>query len=181
MAEVHAMVALLRGINVGGKNKLAMAMLRDIAAECGFGGALTHLQSGNLVLASDDVEPSEVAARLTAAIEAKTGLDIPIIVRTSDVWTRVVADNPFPAAAADGRTLHVVFLAGPASAAVNALDALAFAPEELAIRGAEIYLHLPDGIGRSKLAQTLMRIDNARTGTVRNWNTIAAVADLLSK
>ncbi len=177
--EMKAVVALLRGINVGGHNKLPMAQLREIAADCGFDGARTYVQSGNLVLPDVPGAIEEVAPTLTDAIRRATRLDVPVIARTASAWTDVVAANPFIAAADEGRTLHVVFLAGAASAAVRGFDASRFAPEELVVSETEILLRVPNGIGHSKLAQAVMRLDNANSGTVRNWNTVLAIAALL--
>lgn len=168
-------IALLRGINVGGHNKLAMARLREIAADVGFVDVRTYIQSGNLV-ACTDLHPEVVGDVLAVAIREATGLQIPIIVRTAQQWTDVIAANPFPDAPDPGTRVQVIFLAAPSSAALQAFDASGFAPESLAIVGSEIYLHLPDGMGRSKLAVAVNRLADASTGTARNWNTVLEVA-----
>jgi uncharacterized protein (DUF1697 family) len=137
-------IALLRGINVGGKNKLAMADLRSIAAEAGYPTRVTYVQSGNLVLPSVPAgKVGSVAAVLHAGIAERTGLDIPVITRTASEWRAMIDANPFPDAAADGTKLHVIVLDGPASSKLKAFDALPFAPEELSVREREVYLSLP--------------------------------------
>jgi uncharacterized protein (DUF1697 family) len=90
----------------------------------------------------------------------------------------VIAANPFPDAPDPGTTVHVVFLSAPSSAATQAFDASGFAPELLEVVGSEIYLHLPSGMGRSKLAVAVNRLPDAGAGTARNWNTVLAVARL---
>jgi uncharacterized protein (DUF1697 family) len=177
MASNNTLIVLLRGINVGGKGKLPMAQLRDIAEGIGLEQVRTYIQSGNLV-ASTPLAPSTVAKRLRSAIHEATDLDVPIIVRTTDEWRAVVDDNPFPHAASIGTTLHVTFLDGAAPDELVAFDASEFAPEEFAVVGSQLYLHLPDGIGRSKLAVKLHRLPGASTGTARNWNTVLELADL---
>jgi uncharacterized protein (DUF1697 family) len=171
-------IALLRGINVGGHNKLPMAQLRDIATDVGFNDVRTYIQSGNLV-ASTDLEPEQAGDVLAAAIREVTGLQIPIVVRTAQQWADVIAANPFPDAPDPGTRVHVVFLSAPSSAAIQAFDASGFAPELLEVVGSEIYLHLPDGMGRSRLAVAVNRLPDAAAGTARNWNTVLRIAGLV--
>ncbi len=168
-------IALLRGINVGGHNKLPMAQLRQVAADVGFIDVRTYIQSGNLV-ASTDLDPEVAGDVLAVAVREATGLRIPIIVRSAQQWADVIAANPFPDAPDPGTEVHVIFLPAPSSAAIQAFDASGFAPESLAVVGSEIYLHLPDGMGHSLLAVAVNRLADARTGTARNWNTVREVA-----
>jgi uncharacterized protein (DUF1697 family) len=170
-------IALLRGVNVGGHNKLPMAQLREIAAEAGLTEVRTYIQSGNLV-ASTDLDPESVAAVLAGAILTATGLTVPVIVRTAQRWSDVIAANPFLDAADPGRHVHAIFLPAPATEAVTTFDAAAFAPEEVVVAGSEVYLHLPDGMGRSKLAVAVNRIPEIAVGTARNWNTVLKLATL---
>lgn len=171
------MIALLRGINVGGHNKLPMAQLREIAAVVGLGDVRTYIQSGNLV-ASTDGDPVTVGPELAQAITSATGLTVPVIVRTIDQWTALVEANPFPDAAESGTHVHVICLPMPASESLRTFDASGFAPEEYAVVGSEIYLHVPDGLGRSKLAIAVNRLPDAAAGTARNWNTVQKLAEL---
>lgn len=181
MSDPVSVVVLLRGINVGGKNKLAMADLREIAADCGFEGARTHVQSGNLVLPATDGDLASIGGALGEAITRRTGMEIPLILRTADEWNAAVAANPFPGAADDGRTLHVIFLDASAPDELCEFDAAPFAPDAMEVRGSEVYLHLPDGIGRSKLAAKVARLHGASTGTARNWNTVLELAALTAE
>ena len=177
MTNPNTVIALLRGLNVGGHNKLPMAQLREIAADVGFTDVRTYIQSGNLV-ASTDLDAEAAGDLLAEAIRSATGLAVPVIVRTARQWSDVVAANPFPDAADLGRHVHVVFLPAPATEAVRAFDATVFAPEEVVVAGSEVFLHLPDGMGRSKLAVAVNRIPEVAAGTARNWNTVLQLATL---
>ena len=172
--KTTTVIALLRGINVGGKNKLAMADLRSIASDAGFAGATTYVQSGNVVVPSVPVGDADgVAATLGAAIEQRTGLTIPVITRTVGEWQSMIDANPFPEAAADRTKLHVVVLDGPVAAALADFDATKFAPEALAAGERVVYLSLPGGMGRSKLAVALQRVATRAVppGTgARSWH-----------
>ena len=109
-------IVLLRGINVGGKNKLSMADLRAAAESAGYADPATYLQSGNLIVR--DVAASKVgrvAGAIHDAIVESTGLDVPVITRTADEWQAIIDANPFPDAAADGTKLHLVVLDGRAT------------------------------------------------------------------
>jgi uncharacterized protein (DUF1697 family) len=170
-------IALLRGINVGGSNKLPMAQLREVAGSAGLSDVRTYIQSGNLV-ASTAGDVSDVGPALATAIETVTGLRIPVIVRSSAQWSVLVAANPFPDAAEPGTHVHVICLPTPAGDGVRAFDASGFAPEALVIVGSELFLHLPDGMGRSKLAIAVNRIPEVASGTARNWNTVRRLAEL---
>lgn len=181
MEPTRTVIALLRGINVGGRNRLAMADLRSMADNLGFSGAATYLQSGNLILPNVAAERVDFAAALTDEIRRVCGLEVPVITRKASEWARVVADNPFPEATVDATKLHVVFLDGPATYAVHRFDGADYRPEELAVTESEIYLSLPNGMGRSKLAAALARVDNASAGTTRNWKTVSALAELATR
>jgi uncharacterized protein (DUF1697 family) len=170
-------VALLRGINVGGRSMLPMARLRQAAAECGFGAVRTYIQSGNLVFTSPD-PPATVSARLAAAVAAAGGPQPRVALRTRDQLAAVVAGNPYAERAVEARQLHVAFLVEDAEPApLDGLDLDAFAPEALTVAGRETYLFLPGGIGRSKLAIALDR-PKSTAATVRNWRTVTTLLEL---
>ncbi len=138
----------------------------------------TYIQSGNLVASTDSGIRTVSDRRSLAAVESTTGLEIPVIVRTAEQWSGLVVANPFRDAADPGKHVHVVFLPAPASPAIGAFDASAFAPEAMVVSGSEVYLHLPDGMGRSKLAVAVNRLPDVAAGTARNWNTVRQLAAL---
>jgi uncharacterized protein (DUF1697 family) len=168
-------IALLRGINVGGRARLPMAELRGIATGLGFTDVATYIQSGNLIL-SAPATGEEVAERLHEAIATATGLEVAVTTRTRYEWGHMIAANPFPVGTDDGKKLHVIFMARPPGDAYASVDPESYAPERYAVVGREVYLWLPNGIGRSKLAAAISR--SGEPGTARNWNTVLRVAEL---
>lgn len=170
-------VALLRGINVGGKNKVPMDGLREVfSRELGFDDVRTYIQSGNVVFRG----PDEVAVdsdRLAAAVNDRFGLGIVVVVRTAAQLRDALAADPFPDA--DRSQVHIGFMSRPPqAAAVEQVDRVAFVPEEFAVRGRELYLHLPNGQGRAKLPAALDRRLKVPT-TARNWRTVTALVELV--
>lgn len=170
-------VALLRGINVGGHNKLPMASLRAIATECGFGDVQTYIQSGNVVFTSP-LGAAKVAITLHDAILAETGVDARVVLRTAVDLANVVADNPFLARSADEKMLHVSFLYEQSTPTLAAVDAEVYSPDEVEVIDAHAYLHTPNGFGRSKLATESVIRKLGIQGTTRNWRTVTTLADM---
>ena len=164
---------MLRAVNVGGRNKVAMGELRSLLESLGHTDVSTYIQSGNVVFtAAAPVEP----AVLEAAIADRFGLAIDVVVRTAAELRQVVAANPFPDA--DLSTLHVGFMVRePTPGALGALDHERFRPDEFAFHRCEVYLHLPDGMGRAKLPGYLDR-QLKIPWTARNWNTILKLLEL---
>jgi uncharacterized protein (DUF1697 family) len=172
---VPTYVALLRGVNVGGHNKLPMARLRELGAEIGE-DVQTYLQSGNLVLRSTS-KAADVRAALEQRLAAELGKPATALVLNAAQLRRVRDANPFPDER-DPRKLHVVFLVErPPAARLKAFDPAAWAPEELRVVGTTAYLHLPDGLGRSKLAAAVAKLLGV-AGTARNWRTVEALVEL---
>lgn len=171
-------IALLRAINVGGNHPIAMADLRDVLVAAGCEDVTTYIQSGNVVFTHPEAATAHLAASLEQRIAAATGFDVPVVLRTADEWTAVIRDNPF--SDAEPTKLLVGFLAeDPAAAAVaasEAIDPAAFAPEAFVLRGREVYLLLPNGIGRAKLTGALRPLLSA--ATARNWRTVLKLAEL---
>lgn len=166
-------VGLLRGVNVGGRSQLAMADLRRIAEECGFDDVRTYVQSGNVVFGSSG-SARAVAERLRAAIAAATPVDPGIAIRTAAQLAKVVAGCPFD----DTDHVHATFLVEGASATRPSIDADLFDPERFEVKPREIYLYLPNGIGRSKLAAALSKGKASADGTTRNWRTVTRLLEL---
>ncbi|MFD7504901.1 DUF1697 domain-containing protein [Streptomyces sp. NPDC059850] len=173
-------IALLRGINVGGNKKFPMARQRALMAELGFEDVTVHLQTGNIVFADPGTPPDRTARTLEDAFSADLGFSVPVMVRTRDELAATVDANPYPAAVAEPKTLHVVFLSDVPTdtSALDALNAAAYAPHEFRLIGREIYLHVPGGLGRSKLAAKLGNPRLGVTATARNWNTVTKLLAL---
>lgn len=166
-------VLLLRGINLGSRNRLAMGELRDaLAAEPAFEDVRTHLQSGNVVLSSS-LEPAHSAHSCELLIERRLGLSVRVLARTAAELEDVVAADPLGAVAADPKLHLVTFMnEPPAPQALAALDELLCAPEQLAVVGRELYTWHPLGIARSKLWNAIAGARLGIAGTARNWGTL---------
>jgi uncharacterized protein (DUF1697 family) len=170
-------VALLRGINVGGHNKVPMAQLRRTVESTGATNVATYIQSGNVVLTSH-LTPQQLRAALERAITEQLGVNPTVMVRTADELAAVVEQTPFPEAA--DNTVHVAFLHEPPDdATTERLNAIETGDEMLAVRGREIYLYLPGGLGRSKLADEMGKQLKQPT-TMRNWRTVNKLLEMTS-
>jgi uncharacterized protein (DUF1697 family) len=177
---VSRTVALLRGINVGGKNKLAMADLRACVTGLGWTDVATYVQSGNVVFDTAASGETDPGSTLRGAIKATYGLDIAVVTRSAAEWRAIVDANPFgDPAADDGTKVHVAFTADPIGDLGCAIDVAAFAPEQMQVAEREVYLWLPGGIGRSPLATALTRAGGPPS-TVRNWNTVTAIMRMVA-
>lgn len=180
-APPETRVALLRGINVGGKNKLRMADLSALFTKAGCAGVQTYIQSGNVVFDAPAAVADGLPARIERAIADRFGYRIPVVMRTAGELAAISRGNPFLAGGAAPDTLHVVFLPGVADAdRVAALDQDRSPPDELLALGREIYLRCPDGFGRTRITSAYLDATLATTTTVRNWRTVEKLAELAS-
>jgi uncharacterized protein (DUF1697 family) len=172
-------VALLRGINVGGKNKLPMADLSAMFTGAGCAGVQTYIQSGNVVFDAPAALADGLPVRIQQAIADRFGYRIPVVMRTAGELAAIFRENPFLAGGADPDTLHVVFVAGtPEASRVAALDPHRSPPDELLARGREIYLRCPNGFARTRITSAYLDTTLATTTTVRNWRTVEKLAQL---
>jgi uncharacterized protein (DUF1697 family) len=171
-------VAFLRGINVGGRRKVAMPQLRAALAEAGFQDVRTYVNSGNVVARSDHTDPAEVAAAVRRVIAERFDLDVPVMVRTGAQLAKVLAWNPFPdAAASRPQLVHVLHLAEvPDRKRVRELLAAEVAPDRVAARGAEVVVAYAESSQRSPAEKPLARL--GVEATARNWRTLAALVEL---
>jgi uncharacterized protein (DUF1697 family) len=173
-------LALLRGINVGGKNKLPMKALAGFFTEAGCKDVRTFIQSGNVVFtAPGDAAhlPGVIAARIADAF----GFKAPVQLRTAEQLARVVADNPYLKAGAAEDALHVLFLADPPSPGrVESLDPRRSPPDEFLVRGQDVYLHLPNGVANTKLTNAYFDSKLATVSTGRNWRTVTKLLALMT-
>ncbi len=166
-------VALLRGINVGGKNKLPMKSLAALFAEAGAAEVRTYIQSGNVVFRAPAAAARRVPGLIEAAILDGFGLRVPVVLRSGAELKKVASANPFLAGGVEPDRLHVAFLAStPAKKNAAALDPDRSPPDAFVVRGREIYLHLPNGVGKSKLTNAYFDAKLETTSTIRNWRTV---------
>lgn len=167
-------IALLRAINVGGRNRIRMPKLCELFADLGFSGARSWLQSGNLVFENAARDAGEIERLLEKETAARLGVTCDYCVRTAEEWADVIAGNPFPReAGADPSHLVVMALKQePTPAQAKALRAAVKGRETAEIAGRHAYLFYPDGIGDSKLTPRIIEDKLGTRGTGRNWNTV---------
>jgi uncharacterized protein (DUF1697 family) len=171
-------VALLRGINLGPRNRIAMPELREALEEAGFEDVRTHLQSGNVVLEST-AKPETVARKCEKVIKERLGLEIPVVVRTRAELAKVVKRNPLGKVATDPKRYQVSFLSTKLPAKVmRELEEVAAESEQVVAIGREVYAWHPKTIARSKLWTKLAGKGLGVTATARNWATVEAILAL---
>jgi uncharacterized protein (DUF1697 family) len=172
-------VALLRGINVGGKNRLPMSGLNDIFSGVGCRGVETFIQSGNVVFQAAERVARAVPEAVSEGISKRFGFRIPVVMRSATELQHAAKANPFLRAGIDLATLHVAFLADrPAVARLASLDPLRSPPDEFVAVGREVYLRLPNGGARSKFTNAYWDTKLATTSTVRNWRTVLKLVEM---
>lgn len=172
-------IALFRGINVGGHNKLPMKELVAVLEGLGLRDIRTYIQSGNVVFSSKQEDKIKLAARISAAIQKSHGFEPWVLLLEADALARAIKANPFPEGEADGKTLHFNFLATvPPKPDLAGLERLKAASERFQLKGEVAYLYAPEGIARSKLASGMERqLGVPMTG--RNWNTVRKLKEMV--
>ena len=182
-------VALLRGINVGGHNKVAMTDLQEIMTSLGHTEVATYIQSGNVVFSSPETDTIRLAENLEAALVERLGVRPAVVVLSREQLEQVIADNPYPQETSP-RCLHAVFraqqmdregIAALARAQQRASDK--GSADQATVVGNTLFLLTPDGLGRSELAAQLARSGTPASsripGTARNWATVTKLMALL--
>ncbi|MEY2568384.1 MAG: hypothetical protein QOE35_2913 [Actinomycetota bacterium] len=165
--------AMLRGINLGSRNRMAMPALAELFEELGFTDVSTYVQSGNVGFSAAK-KPDAVT--IAKRIEKDLGVTSPVILRSAGELAKLMSGNPFKG---DARGLHVTLLEVKAKAVdVKAIDAERFAPDEFAVVGRDVYLRCPKGYGVSKLSNAFWEKKLGTVATTRNWKTITALNDL---
>ena len=169
---------LLRGVNVGGRNKIAIADLRQILTDLGYGDVKTHLQSGNAVLSADQ-GPDELAGGIGTAIAARTGLKCAVMIRTGGELDEVVAGNPLGHEPENPSRFFVAFLSAvPGKAAAAALANQDFGQDQAWLSGRHVYSWVPAGLANTKLTYAFLEKQLGVVATARNWNTVRKLAEL---
>ena len=170
--------ALLRGINIGPNKRISMADLQSIVESLGHTDVETYLQSGNVVFTPKG--KGDHATRLSKAIEEETGHEVAVLLRTGEELAKVVDANPYPVS--DPTKVVVAFVGEEVELGQLELGDLGpYLPDELTLRGREIYVSVPNGQGRSKLMEALYRRRLPTTITIRNWRTVEALAELTAE
>ena len=181
-------IALLRGINVGGHKRVAMADLREVVASLGHADVATYIQSGNVLFSADQADTARLAAELEKAVAERLGVQAGVVVLTRAELAQVASDNPYTSEPNPG-FVHVLFF--PADPETGMADRLAQAQEQAAAKGSRdtvtlvgraVFLHTPDGFGTSELAKLLGRavgpMSARGAGTARNSATVTKLLAL---
>lgn len=172
-------VALMRGINVGGKNKLPMKELRALFEELGCGSVASYIQSGNVVFEAGIELAEQLPAILPSHIEARFGLRVPVVIRSAQALREAAERNPFLSEGCDTQHLHVGFLASrPDAKAVASLDASRSDIDRFEVLGEEVHLHVPGGMARTKLTTDYFDRRLGTPMTVRNWRTVQKLIEM---
>jgi uncharacterized protein (DUF1697 family) len=173
-------VALVRGINVGGRKRVSMPDLRALVASLGAEDVATYVQSGNVIFKSVD-SSGKLIESIEKRIRRDLGLSVTVLLRTRPQLAKVLAGNPFAGGGRELTKLHVTFLADkPDRARIRELDPARAEPDEFRVVGQEIYLHCPNGYGRSKLTNAYFDKQLGVVATTRNWKTVTKLAELAS-
>jgi uncharacterized protein (DUF1697 family) len=167
------LISMLRGVNVGGHNKLKMEALRALCESLKFEDARTYVQSGNIVFRTKEKNHSALATKIQNAIEHEFGFRPDVILRTVDELREAIATSPFAGRDLEPGKLLVTFLASAPGPEVRAkLLGLKGYPEEIHLQGREMYIYFPNGAGKSKLPWSSLERLLKTTGTARNWNSV---------
>jgi uncharacterized protein (DUF1697 family) len=171
-------VAMLRAVNLGRTNRVPMAELRALFASLGWTEARTYLQSGNVVFRAEIESPTDraaLASTIERVIAEQFAVEQPVIIRTRTELATLEARNPYLADETDPVKLHVVFLRDrPEPDSVAKMDRRQAPPDRFTIDGSEVFVHDPDGSGRSRL-----RLDLDSPGTARNWRTVVQLLAMM--
>lgn len=178
--SMPVLVALLRGVNVGGHHLIRMGDLRSLCLSLGLRNPATYLQSGNVVFHAPMADNGLLATRLAEAIGASHGFRPAIVLRSAKQLQAIVDANPFAGRpeAAPQKLAVTFYQQAPAAAALQRVRALAIGPEELFLHAAEMYVFYPNGMGRSKFPAAAVDKILGTSCTARNWNTVLALLDM---
>lgn len=172
-------IALLRGINVSGKNKIPMKELRELVSESGYEDIQTYIQSGNILFRSDRADEEIISEEIHEAIKSKYGFDVPVLVLCEEDWIDAFEGNPL--IDKEIKFLYVTFLAeSPQEIPTDELEKAKGAGEEYIIKEKLIYLYYPNGYGRTKMDNQLFERKLKVRATTRNWKTVTALREMLN-
>ena len=171
-------VAMLRGINLGSRKRVAMADLVELFTGLGHTDVSTYLQSGNVVFTSRRKDQTRLSGQIERQLEDHLGFPVTVVVRSGAEMAGVVERTPFLDREGSPASLHVTFLAGePKGDGVARIDPAVYAPDEFAVVGREVHLHCPNGYGRSKLDNAFWEKRLGVAATTRNWKTVTSLVE----
>ena len=174
-------ISMLRGINVSGQKKIKMTDLKSLYESLGFDNVQTYIQSGNVIFESSILDVEKLKRNIEQNIEKTFGFSVSVIIRSNDEFESIINRNPFigQRSTEDDTKLLVTFLTdAPPESIANAIQQFVTKPEALEVRGKEIYLHCPNGYGKSKLSNSFLERKLGVTATTRNWKTVKKLYEL---
>ena len=176
-------IAMLRGINVSGHKTIKMQDLRTICNKLGYRNVQTYVQSGNIVFETRKGTPANLSKQISKAIQDAYGLDVPVFIRTLMEMQRIISANPFlKEKNIDHSKLHVTFLSEtPQTDSLRKLGKVPAGPDRFHTVHNEIYLHCPNGYGRTKLSNTMIEKTLSVAATTRNWRTCNTLLEMASR
>jgi uncharacterized protein (DUF1697 family) len=175
-------ISILRGINVGGRRKVSMVLLKSIYEDLGFKEVLTYIQSGNVIFASYKVSSHEIEQMIEKKIDEILHLDVPVIIRQLPEMKNILANNPFlKMKGIDIDKLHVTFLNDiPGKDALFNIKQFDYSPDKFIIKDKEVFIYCPGGYGKTKLSNNFFENKLKVKATTRNWKTVNKLAELAS-
>jgi len=174
-------ISLLRGINVSGQKKIKMADLKSLYEDLGYHSVITYIQSGNVIFETGEKDKASIQMKIESAIKTSFKFEVPVILRTTNELKKIIKQNPFEVKdlSADGSKVLVSLLSGkPEKPKVIEIKKFAADAESLESKGMEIYLHCPNGYGKSKLSNAFVETKLGLSATTRNWKTIIKLSEL---
>jgi uncharacterized protein (DUF1697 family) len=176
-------VSLFRGINVGGNQLVRMDALKGLHTSLGLGDVQTYIQSGNVVFTSDDADVAQIQKNIEDGFSQTFGFSVKVMVRTANQLNEIIGNNPFQnQPMRETNRIIAMFLASdPVSTALEDIQNAYSGPEEIHVIGREAFIYYPEGMGRSKLTNTLLEKKLKTAGTARNWNTVLKLQQLLGE
>ena len=181
---MQTFISILRGINVSGQKKILMADLKKLYESLKFSEVKTYIQSGNVVFKSDSkTSDIQLARKIEKAISAKYKFEVPVITRTKEELEKILSQNSFTKEKSiDLKKLHVTFLSEtPDREKMEQIKEVDFSPDQFIIKGKEIYLHIPNSYGETKLSNKFFENKLKVSATTRNWNTVNKLLELASQ
>lgn len=174
-------ISILRGINVSGQKKIRMADLKTLYEKSGFKEVLTYIQSGNVIFKNDKkTSIGELVKKIEQAIIKQYGFEVPVIIRTAEEMNKIFTTNPFiKTKGFNIEKLHVTFLAQqPEPLAIKITEGFDFSPDKFIICGTEVFLHIPESYGETKLSNKFFESKLKGSATTRNWKTVTALTEM---
>lgn len=174
-------IALFRGINVGGHNKLPMKELRALMGGLGYGNVKSYIQTGNVVFQTEENNKRKISSTISSTVEERYGFKPSVLLLEMEEMKEAVDSNPFPEAESEPKSLHLSFcVSEPSDPDLESLESVKKESERFKLKGRVFYLHAPKGIGRSKLAgKTERALGVSMTG--RNWRTVHKIMNMVEE